>query len=263
MHLFFHLLGISIREQLTYRLAVMAGLATNIAFAVLRAALILALFAAKNEINGLSLEDGLTYVIFGQAMISSLMLFGDTKLIQSIIEGTIGIQLLRPMSLPMYWMTRDLGYSIVNLVFRSLPMAAVFYWMYPYKIPLSLPHWGFILISLTLAWLVNFFYRFLVNLLGFFTPDARGIARGAFALSQLFCGFLLPLKMYPEWFQTLALWTPFPASFNIPMEVFLGKLQGADLWGALAQQALWILVLALISQAVMKSGIRRLVVQGG
>lgn len=263
MRLFLHLLGISIREQLTYRLAVLAGLATNIAFAILRASLIIALFAYKDQVNGMTLEEGLTFVIFGQSMISTIILFGDTKLIQSIIEGNIGIQLLRPLSLPLYWVTRDLGYSIVNFLFRSLPMAFAFYWIYPYKIPFSISHWGFVLLSLFLAWLVNFFFRFLVNLTGFFTPDARGIARGAFAISQLFCGFLLPLKLYPDWFQNLAAWTPFPASFNIPLEIYLGKLQGTDLWIGLIQQLLWILVLALLSNGVMKWGIRRLVVQGG
>ncbi len=263
MRLFFHLLFASIREQLTYRLAILAGLVTNIAFGVLRAALIVALFTYHDEVNGLTLKDGLTFVIFGQAMISTLILFGDTRLIQSVIEGNIGVLLLRPISLPLYWIAQEMGYSIVNFAFRALPMALAFYWLYPFKIPASITHWGSVLTSLSLAWLVNFFFRFLVNLTGFFTPDARGIARGAFALSQLFCGFLLPLKMYPDWFQNLVAWTPFPSSFNTPMEIFLGKLHGADFWFALTQQILWIAVLGALSWSVMRWGIRHLTIQGG
>jgi ABC-2 type transport system permease protein len=50
---------------------------------------------------------------------------------------------------------------------------------------------------------------------------------------------------------------------QLPVEVFLGKHDGADLTGVFALQALWAAALALAGRAVLARAVRRVVVQGG
>jgi ABC-2 type transport system permease protein len=116
---------------------------------------------------------------------------------------------------------------------------------------------------MALSWLVSFFWRFLVNLAAFWTPDARGIGRVAFTLSSLFAGFLMPMRLYPDWFVQFCNLTPFPALFSTTVEIYLGIRTGADLGLALLNQAVWVLIMALLALLVLRTGVRRLVIQGG
>jgi ABC-type uncharacterized transport system permease subunit len=51
--------------------------------------------------------------------------------------------------------------------------------------------------------------------------------------------------------------------FNTVIEIYLGILNGPDLFWALLNQLFWILFLFLLASLVLKVGIRRLVVLGG
>ena len=94
-------------------------------------------------------------------------------------------------------------------------------------------------------------------------PHARGVARAAYTASQFFCGFILPLRLYPDWFAAFCRLTPFPAMFNSGVEVYLGLVQGAELYSTLAVQAVWFVALALACRLVLRAGLRKLVIQGG
>lgn len=263
MHSLVHVIRLSILQQITYRTALISGLATNFAFGVFRAALILALYHGRDEVNGMSLTAALTYIAVGQALIAFLFIFGTYDLINSVISGGVAADLLRPIPLFALWLGRDFGRALVNLVVRGVVLVAFFALLYPVNLPSTPLAWLAALFSLLLGWLVSYAYRFLVNLAAFWTPDARGIARGAFTFSQLMCGFILPLRLFPEWFTRLCAYTPFPAMFNLPGEIFLGLHPGAETLRIFLVQAAWFLALVLICQLVLRAGIRRLVVQGG
>ena len=120
-----------------------------------------------------------------------------------------------------------------------------------------------LVLTLIMAGLVSFAWRFLVNLSAFWTPNALGIGRFAFGLSQFLSGFMLPLRFFPDWFNHLCALTPFPSMINTVVEVYLGVVKGPDMWLAILTQAGWFLGLALLAQLVMRLGIRTLVIQGG
>jgi ABC-type uncharacterized transport system permease subunit len=50
---------------------------------------------------------------------------------------------------------------------------------------------------------------------------------------------------------------------NTVVEVYLGVLKGPELLKALAFQLMWVLVLFLGAQFVLRAGVRRLVILGG
>lgn len=263
MRLFLQIVRLSFQQQLTYRTAVLAGLATNLFFALLRAAVIVALYAGKGEVNGLTLPGAITYVAVSQGLIAFLFIFGSSDMMATVYNGSIGSDLLKPLHLFSLWMARDLGRSLVNLVGRGIVLILIFSLVYPVIIPGHLGQWLVLSLAMLLGWLVSFSWRFLVNLAAFWTPDARGVGRIAFTVSQFLSGFLMPLRLYPDWFSELCRLTPFPALFNTTVEIYLGLLSGPELWAALANQLFWFLALAAAAQLVLVAGIRRLVIQGG
>jgi ABC-2 type transport system permease protein len=263
MKLFIRIVRLSSQQQLTYRVALWAGLATNYFFALLRVSLLVALYDGKSEVNGLPIQGAITYVAVSQGMIAFLMIFGSWDLMNAVYNGSIGADLLKPLHLFIFWLARDLGRSLVNLAMRGLLLMVFFSLLYPILLPTRPEQWIALPLALALGWLVSFSFRFLVNLAAFWTPDARGFGRIAFIVMQLLAGFLMPLRLYPDWFAQLCKLTPFPALFNTTLEVYLGLLTGRELWLALFNQLAWFVALVILAQLVLRAGVRRLVIQGG
>jgi len=123
--------------------------------------------------------------------------------------------------------------------------------------------------SLVLAWLT---YRLVEmpirwktrgNRSAFWLLDYRGALRIAVALAAFFSGFVIPVRFFPDWLQTLAYATPFPSMLQLPVDVFVGATTGTEVVATLAMQVGWAVVLFAACLAAFSRGTRRLVVQGG
>jgi ABC-2 type transport system permease protein len=263
MRLYLELVKLSFQRTLTYRAATLAGLATNLFFGLLRAAVMVALYGARTDVSGVSLQGAITFTGISQAIIAYLSLFSWFEVMNEINSGDIGAELLRPFSLFGFWMARDAGRALSNLLLRGVALVVAYALLFHITFPASVQQWAALALALVLAWMVSFAWRFLVNLAAFWSTEARGIARFAFALAMFLSGFLMPLRFFPDWFVTLCNLTPFPAMVNTVIEVYLGVLSGPALLQALAMQAAWFLVLAGLGHLLMRAGVRRLVIQGG
>jgi len=263
MRLFWELVKLSFQRQLTYRAANIAGILTNLFFGLLRAAVLIALYGSRTEVADLSIQAAITYTALTQALISYLLIFGWYELMDSIYTGEIAADLLKPMNYFRLWFARDIGRAVAQLLTRGLIIIFIYAMIFEISYPTSPQQWLFLALSLLLSLWVSFAWRFLVNLAAFWTPDARGIGRFAYSLVWTLSGFFLPLRLLPDWFITLAHWTPFPSMVNTSVEIYLGLLSGSDLWQALLWQLLWASLLFILGQLIMRSGVQRLVIQGG
>ena len=263
MSTYLKLVKLSFQRQITYRAATLAGLATNYFFGLLRAAVLIALYGQRQQVAGITLQGAITYTGISQATIAFLSLFSWYDVMRSVYTGEIGSDLLKPMDYFTFWMGRDFGRALAQILLRGLPIMLGYALYFGITTPQSVSQWLALLVVVLLAWLVSFSWRFLINLAAFWIPDAAGIGRLAFALSWFLSGFLMPLRFFPEWFVRLCYLTPFPYTINTIVEVYLGLLKGADLWRAMLGQVVWIMVLVVAGRLVLQAGVRRLVIQGG
>jgi ABC-2 type transport system permease protein len=162
-----------------------------------------------------------------------------------------------------FWMAQDLGRAVVSLLLRGFTLLFIYSLIFDLAYPTTIGQWLALALAVVLSWLVSFAWRFLVNLAAFWSPDARGIGRFAFVMSWFFSGFLMPLRLYPDWVVRICNLTPFPHMLNTVVEVYLGVLQGPELIQALLIQALWVVGLVAVGQLVLRAAVRRLVILGG
>ncbi|MBN2547914.1 MAG: ABC-2 family transporter protein [Anaerolineales bacterium] len=263
MKLFFEIVKLSTRRQITYRAATLAGLATNFFFGLMRAALMAALYGARPAVEGMTLADAITYTGLSQASIAYLSLFSWWEVMRSVYSGQVGSDLLKPMSFFNFWLAQDLGRALVSFIARGVTIMAFYAVAFEITYPHSLGQWLALFISMLLAWMVSFAWRFLLNLSAFWTPNASGILRLGFSISWFLSGFLMPIRFFPAWFQQVCYLTPFPHMVNTTIEIYLGLVDGPLLVQALLAQAFWVLLLILLGQLILSQGMRRLVIQGG
>ncbi len=263
MRLFWELTRLSFQRQLTYRAATLAGLATNFFFGILRASVLMALYGTRREVAGISLDGVVTYTGLTQGVIAFQSLFSWYEVMNSVYSGDISSDLLKPMNYFSFWLAQDLGRAVASLLMRGLTIMIAYALLFGITLPRGVTQWLGLCVALVLSWLVGFAWRFLINLAAFWTPNALGVGRFGFILSWFLSGFLMPLRFFPDWFVRLAHFTPFPYMVNTIVEVYLGVVTGPAMIWALLGQLLWVLILVGTVHLVLRSGMRKLVIQGG
>lgn len=263
MKAFFATIRTSFKRQLTHRAANLSGLVTNLMFGFFRASVLIALYNGQSSVNELSIQGAITYAGLTQSLIGFLSFFHWYEMMHTVYDGQVGADLLKPIKYFLYWLGIDSGRALGSFLIRSLPLFIVYAFFYDIILPQSMLQWGAFLLSLVFALLISFAWRFMVNLAAFWTPNAIGVGRFAFALSWTFSGFFMPLALFPDWLAKFSRMTPFGASLYIPIQVFIGAVQKKALIESLHIQLIWIIILVTLDHIILARGIRKLVVQGG
>ena len=167
---------------------------------------------------------------------------------------------MKPVSYQGYWLGRDLGRAACHALTRLLPTLLFGALLYDLALPATAGTWLAFALSVALAVVVSFGWRFLLNLSAFWLVDARGTHTIAIVLVNFFSGLLVPLAFFPDRLRTLAELLPFRAFVMVPIEVLLGQ---RGLANALAIQLTWAVLLAALGQAVLALAVRKVVVHGG
>lgn len=263
MRLFWEISKLAFQRQLAYRAATLAGLATNFFFGMLRASVLIALFHGGSMIADMTISDAITYTALTQAAIAFLSLFSWYEVMDSVYSGAISSDMLKPMNYFNYWLAQDTGRAVASFLTRGITVILAYALFFDLSFPKHISQWAAFLAVLLLSWLVSFAWRFLVNLAAFWTPNALGIGRLAFILSWFLSGFIMPLRLFPEWFVKVCYFTPFPYTINAVVEAYLGLLGTRELLGIILGQITWILLLVLAGMVALRAGVRRLEILGG
>jgi ABC-2 type transport system permease protein len=80
---------------------------------------------------------------------------------------------------------------------------------------------------------------------------------------NLMSGVYAPLWFFPAWFRTLSTFLPFQATLNVPLSLYVGRIELSDAPLQLAIQAGWVVLLHLFTRFLWRRAARRVNSQGG
>jgi ABC-2 type transport system permease protein len=263
VRLYWELAAREFQRMSAYRSAAISGVITNTFFGFLRAYLFIALYEARPDAGGYSLTDALTFTFLTQGMASLVEMWAWWRIAESVQTGQIATDLCRPFDYEGYWLAQDLGRAAHQFLLRSLPPFVVGLFAFGLLLPPDLLHWLAFALSLVLAVVVSFGWRFCLNLTAFWLLDYRGVAGLGNLVGLLLSGFLVPLAMFPDGVREALYLLPLASMVAIPIDVFLGKLTGEQLVAALGLQLFWAGAGLAIGRLVLAAGLRKLVIQGG
>ena len=253
----------SFQRQMAYRAANIAGLFTNLFFGMLRASVMVAVFAYRDNVGGYTLSRAVTFTGLTQALLTPIQLWGWRYVMDTIKSGAIVSDLARPVDYYLYWLAQDMGRALYHLLFRGMPILLLYWLVFPIDFPPGLSQWGLFGLSLALALLLAFSLNFLVNLAAFWVVDAIGVIRITGLVHMFLSGFLVPAAFFPPWLRLLARLTPFISIINTPVEVYLGVITGREALQGVLEQFLWLLLLIAFGRALLSQGVKKLTIQGG
>lgn len=259
-------LATTARAAMTYRVAALAGVLTQLGFGGLRCAVLIAAYHAGIPGAGrttLALGPALDYVWLGQAFLRIQPMRPDADLIAAMRAGTLAVDLTRPVDPFAWWWSRAIGACLGPTVVRCVPLLAIALaagWLHP---PQSLLAAAAFLLLLGLAALLSAAMSVDVALLADWSTGASPWSALLLSLVWLGGGILLPLPLFPPAVQGLIALLPFRALLDSPVRAWSGDLTGGALGWAVVHSVVWILLLVGLGQLLTRRGLARLALQGG
>lgn len=187
--------------------------------------------------------------------ISSIWLVWELN--YEIRSGKLSNKLLKPMH-PLLQHGVDM---VAALPFRLLVLvpllAALLVWRPDLWATPSIAQLGLFVVSMTLAWLVNFFVQALFSILAFWFDKTDSLFGLWFAVWGLLSGYVAPLALFPDWMVPILKILPFRGMLGLPVEILGGFLDPAAALPEVGIQLAWVVVLASAVVFGWGAGVRR------
>ena len=188
----------------------------------------------------------------------------DWQIAADIKDGAVSQFLLKPLDFLAYRLCLYLSGRVIYTSVALIPVAFFLFFQREYLVGPSEPlGWVLAPLSVLMAGLLQFLIAYTVALLSFWVLDVSTFIFIQFAFEFLASGHLFPLDILPDGLHRLLLWSPYPYLLYFPVGVYLGRIQGAELWQGFALQLAWVGVAFLIARFVWSRGLRKYTAVGG
>ncbi len=258
------LLASGFRRGAAYRGAALGGLVANVTFGFLKVSVLTAaVTAGGGELGGYDTRAIVAYAWLSQALLGSVNLFGRTDLAERMKDGSVAVDLLRPVDVQTATTAQEVGRALFTLLPRGVPIVVLGIVVGGMRLPLDPVSLALGVLSTVLAILLSYLVVYLVAVSGFWTVETRGLQVLYMIVSGFLAGLFVPVTLFPDWLLALALATPFPSVLQVPIDVVSGRVAGAEALGVVGVQLAWLAGVYAVGNLLTRAGRRRLEVQGG
>lgn len=176
---------------------------------------------------------------------------------ESIRTGRMSSALMRPMSPLVFHAAENLA-AFPFRVLVLVPLIALIAWWRPSMgIGIEAVELPMFVVSLALAWGINFSTQVAFGSLAFVWHQSLGLFQMFFGLFAIFSGYLVPVRLMPASVAGALEVLPFRAMLGTPVEIAAGQLAGLDAIGAIGMQVGWLFVAVVIARFAWRRGVRR------
>jgi ABC-2 type transport system permease protein len=250
---------VTYKEWAAYRSHMLLSLFVGPVFFLVQISIWKAVYGTNTILNGLTLEQIITYFGAATLIYYLLMDFADWNLQMLIQTGKFLTFMLRPVSHRFFAFSQKLGHRLLGFVFEFLPAYAILCLVFRVKLVPAYPFW--FALSLGLGFLMMFLVNYCVGITGFWLTRAEGLRRIFLLFRDILAGAFIPLSFFPEALQQALFFLPFQFITYVPIRVFLGSYELAGFSLAIPMiigiQALAVLVMWGVSEVLWQLGIKR------
>lgn len=246
-----------------YRAAAIAGLCTQIFWGFVKIMILEAFYAQSTSPQPISLEQAITFVCLGQALLQLVPWTIDKEIEAHIKNGNVAYELIRPLDLYWHWFFRSMALRLVPTFMRCFPLFLVAGLFMGLSSPESWTAGIAFGISVIFSVLLSSAISTLVVITLFWTISGEGLLRLLPHIAMALTGLLVPLPLFPDWMQPFLSLQPFRGVIDIPSRLYTGVIPANDVAYYLGFQILWTAILIISGKWLMSKATRRFVIQGG
>ncbi|HXR05234.1 MAG TPA: ABC-2 family transporter protein [Verrucomicrobiae bacterium] len=268
MRKYWHVIGIGIQNNLTYRVNYLTR--TLFSFIPLFAMLSLwrTIYAGKETGSALG---GYTqaqmifyYLLVAVVDVLTAVNEDDWQIAADIREGNISQFLLKPIDYLWYRLCLFFSGRIAFISMACVPLAVFIFCFRQYFVaPTSVTALFAFPVALLLTAFLQFFISYTMAMLAFWLLEISTFIFILFAFEYVASGHLFPLDLLPAGLQHVLWFTPFPSMLYTPIGIYMGKIVGADIVRGLAVQLIWVVIGYALARFAWRRGIKKYAAFGG
>lgn len=224
-----------------------------------------AAFTTHSSVAGYTFSQMLLYylgIMFVNNVINTQPQF---FLSDEIRSGDFSNYLLKPINFTMLKFASNSSWRIVRLIF-FIPMLLLVAKLFSLDLGLFYFHvfqWGLIILSLSLAFAINFFFKLALGLTTIWFEESGWLFFGFDILSSFLSGELIPLDLFPNGLLVANNFLPFKYMLYFPLSILLNRLSGHELFFGLLFQFVWCLFAYGLYRLLLRRGSRIYSAYGG
>ncbi len=227
-----------------------------------------AIFLSSNNasLGGFTKIEMVTYIFMSFVCSNIVFISMTTKIGNDVMDGSIAINLIKPISYKLKLLSESFGEMIYKLIFPSLFIwvGVEFYKMYymeNYRFLIS--NALLFLLSSFLGFIIYFLFEFCFGMLAFYSTYVWGMEIIKNSILTFLTGQLIPLTFFPDTIQGIFDYLPFASMNYVPVMIYLGKVNRSKIIFLIEKQMLWILLLEIFSYFLWKKITKRISILGG
>lgn len=263
---YWHIINIGIQNTLVYRTNFLFRSVFGLIPLFATISLWRAIYAGKEgDVAGYTLAQMTSYYLI-VTIVDTLTAVteDDWQIAADIKDGNISQFLLKPID---YLYYRLCLYGSGRLVFTACAFLPVTIFLFFQREHFVLPpDWtalGWFALSIAMTALLQFFISFTMALLAFWVLEVSTFIFILFAFEYIASGHLFPLDILPAGLAQALHYTPFPYQLFFPVNIYLGRVTGAELHQGLITQACWVVATYCLARFVWSRGIKKYSAVGG
>lgn len=177
----------------------------------------------------------------------------------SVRSGQIAMDLMRPVHLFYHLMSKEWGQIAYQLVYKFIPIYALYLWVLPLQPPASASVAAATLLALAIGGYIAICLQYLIGAAALWTTESTWLVYVNYAFSMLLSGFLIPIEWLPGPLAWISAYSFYPYLHYVPTRIYLG-MSSVDL---VAGGLLWCAALTLLCLLATRLMRHRVEVQGG
>lgn len=267
MRAYYSLFKIRVLKGLQYRVAALAGMATQFFWGFMYIMIFEAFYRSTTSVQPISFRELIQVLWLQQSFLVFIILwYRDGELIDLITSGNIAYELCRPIDLYRLWYAKLIGQRLSGALLRCFPIIIVASLLpdpYKFSLPQTLSSFILFIITLLLGLILVVAISMLIYISVFYTMSGVGSLLIFGVLGEFFSGLVIPVPLMPDAMKKLVYILPFRYTSDLPFRIYSGNIGTSEAVISIGVQILWILIIIYLGRLWMKRALKRVVVQGG
>ena len=220
----------------------------------------------SDMINGFTFVDMISYLFISNITALATGNGADFSVGDEVRTGDIAMSLIKPISYRGRILASELGGTSYAALLCALPIWIGFS-IYMHSVhAVGMPgimNILFYILSLVLGYGILFLFNFMFGLSAFFVTYIWGFIFVKGTIVRFFSGQLTPLAFFPSVVQRIFNFLPFSSMLYTPSMIYLGKYSTTEMFKMLGLQALWLIIMIVLSNLLWKKAMKKITIMGG